>query len=160
MVISHGFTGTFTDYTFLAEDLASRGYVVASVNHTHEATAVAFPDGRLEKSVFGSHLTQFVRSDAGALGFAVAVRLDDLKFVLKELERLNATDRQFVSRLDLDHIALAGHSLGGLTTLRALPNEPRFRVGVLLDGLMPPHIDESVPTRVDAGRRARSLERR
>ena len=28
------------DYTFLAEDLASRGYLVASVNRTREATAV------------------------------------------------------------------------------------------------------------------------
>jgi hypothetical protein len=36
------------------------------------------------------------------------------------------------------------NSLGGLTTLGALPSEPRFRVGVLLYGLMPPHIDESV----------------
>ena len=145
VVLSHGFTGTFTDYTFLAEDLASRGYVVASVNHTHEATAVEFPDGRLEKSVFGSHLTHYVRSDAGALGLAVAVRLDDLRFVLDELQRLNAgRDRDFTGRLDLSHIALAGHSLGGLTTLRALEREPRFKVGVLFDPVMPPHPPRSI----------------
>src|SRR5262249_10051558 len=34
VVFSHGYTGTFTDYTFIFEDLASRGYVVASVDHT------------------------------------------------------------------------------------------------------------------------------
>jgi len=47
VVFTPGYTGTFTDYTFLFEDLASRGYVVASVDHTYEATAVAFPDGDL-----------------------------------------------------------------------------------------------------------------
>ena len=46
----------FTDYTFIAEDLASRGYVVAAVDHPCEATAVEFPDGRVVKSAFGSHL--------------------------------------------------------------------------------------------------------
>jgi dienelactone hydrolase len=136
VTFTHGFTGTFTDYTFLAEDLASRGYFVGSVNHTHEATAVEFPDGRLETSVFGSHLTKYTRSDAGSLGFAVAVRLDDLQFVLNELARLNAASGgDFAGTLDLARIALVGHSLGGLTTLRALEREPRFKAGVLLDGL-------------------------
>jgi len=58
VVFTHGYTGTFTDYTFLFEDLASRGYVVAAVDHTYEATAVEFLDGRLVKSVFGSHLAE------------------------------------------------------------------------------------------------------
>src|SRR5262249_4668064 len=54
VVLTHGFTGTYTDYTFLAEDLASRGYIVVSVNHTLEATATELAGGRLEKSVYGS----------------------------------------------------------------------------------------------------------
>jgi dienelactone hydrolase len=144
VMISHGFTGTSSDYTFLAEDLASRGYVVASVNHTREATAVEFPDGRLEKSVFGSYLTRYVRSDTGALGFAVSVRLDDLRLVLSELQRLNAEGGRFAGRLDLNRIALAGHSLGGLATVRALSSESRFKAGVLLDGLVPPSLDRPV----------------
>ena len=141
VVFSHGFTGTFTDYTFLFEDLASRGYIVASVDHTYEATAVEFPDGRLEKSVFGSHLTNYVRSDAQALTFAVSVRLDDLNLVLNELERLNAEpDSPFRAKLDLSRIALAGHSLGGLTTILGVENEPRFKVGIILDGVLPDHL--------------------
>ena len=137
--IEHGYTGTFTDYTFLAEDLASRGYVVAAIDHTHEATAVAFPDGRLEKSVFGSHLTQWTRNDRGVLELAVAVRLGDLRFALAELTRLSASGGDLGDRLDLGQIALIGHSLGGLTTLRALESEPRFKAGIVLDSLPPPH---------------------
>jgi len=145
VVLEHGFTGTYTDYTYLAEDLASRGYVVAAVDHTHEATAVEFPDGRLEKSVFGSHLTKYTRSDAGSLGLAVAVRLDDLRFVLNEMARLNAApDGDLSGRLDLTRIALVGHSLGGLATIRSLESEPQFKAGVLLDGVTPPHFPKAI----------------
>jgi pimeloyl-ACP methyl ester carboxylesterase len=139
--LSHGFTGTSTDYTFLAEDLASRGYVVAAIDHTYEATAVTFPDGRLQKSVLGSHFTSDWHNDSGTLGFAVAVRLADLRFVLGKLTVLNSgSDSGFSGRLDLSRIAIAGHSLGGLTVLRALESEPRFKAGVLLDAVVPPHL--------------------
>jgi dienelactone hydrolase len=143
--LEHGFTGTFTDYTFLAEDLASRGYVVVAVDHAGEATAVEFPDGRLEKSVFGSYLTNYSRSDMGALGFAVAVRLDDLRFVLDELERMGTESASpFEGRVDMSHVALVGHSLGGLTTLRGLESNERFKAGVLLDGVMPPNFSTHI----------------
>src|SRR5205085_11064719 len=90
IVASHGYTGTLTDYTFIFEELASRGYVIASVAHTYETTAVALPDGRLAKSVFGSHLSaDSLRTDDQSLSFARTVRLQDLRFVLRELERLN-----------------------------------------------------------------------
>ena len=139
--LSHGFTGTSSDYTYLAEDLASRGYVVASIDHTNEATAVAFPDGRLEKSVLGSYLTDDWHSAPDTLSLAVAVRLADLRFVLDQLAALNsAHDGNFDGRLDLAHIALVGHSLGGLTTLRALENEPRLKAAVLLDAVVPPRL--------------------
>jgi len=138
VVFTHGYTGTSTDYTFLFEDLASRGYVVASVNHTYEATAVEFPDGRLVKSVFGSHLGNTVRSDEEAVSFAVSVRLSDLKFVVNELERLNASaESPFVGKLDMSRVALAGHSLGGLTAILGIEEEPRFRAGIVIDGVMP-----------------------
>jgi putative ABC transport system permease protein len=34
--------------TAVVEDLASRGYVVVTVDHTYETSAVEFPDGRVE----------------------------------------------------------------------------------------------------------------
>jgi predicted dienelactone hydrolase len=138
VVFSHGYTGTFTDYTFLFEDLASRGYVVASVDHTFEATAVAFPDGRLAQSVFGSHLANSMRADGDSMNFAVSVRLEDLRFVLNSLASLNSDDASsFAGKLDMAHVALAGHSLGGLTTILGVEEDSRFRAGVVLDGVVP-----------------------
>ena len=138
VVFSHGYTGTFTDYTFLFEDLASRGYIVASVDHTFEATAVQFPDGRLLKSVLGSRVDNTLRMDQQAISLAVAARLTDLKFVMDQLQLLNASRTgPFAGRLDLSHVALAGHSLGGLTALLGLQLEKRFGAAISMDGVVP-----------------------
>jgi dienelactone hydrolase len=138
VVFTHGYTGTFTDHTFLFEDLASRGYVVASVGHTYETTAVEFSDGRLAKSVLGSHIGDTWRIDGQSTSLAVAVRLSDLKFVMDELERLNVSNTSpFAGKLDLSRVALAGHSLGGLTALLGVEFDSRFRAGISIDGMMP-----------------------
>jgi dienelactone hydrolase len=138
VVFTPGYTGTFTDYTFLFEDLASRGYVVASIDHTYEATAVEFPDGRFATSVFGTHLAEGARMDDKSVVMAVSVRLNDLKFVLDELQRVNAdTQSPFLGKLDLSSIALGGHSLGGLATTLGMAAEPRFRAAFVLDGVLP-----------------------
>jgi predicted dienelactone hydrolase len=134
VVFTHGYTGTFTDYTFLLEDLASRGYIVASLDHTYEATAVQFPDGRFVHSGFGSHLGNKLLEDEADLTFALSVRLDDLKFIVDELDRLNRSARSpFAGKLDTSRIAVAGHSMGGLAASVAVDREPRFRAGLIID---------------------------
>ena len=149
VVFTHGYTGTFTDYTFLYEDLASRGYVVASVDHTYEATAVEFPDGRLATSVLGSHLANNFRVDFETLRFVVSVRLDDLRFVLNELQRINnEASGPFDGKLDMSRVALAGHSLGGLTTLLGVRADSRFRAGILLDPYMSEEVSNPTLTSV------------
>lgn len=138
VVFTPGYTATFTDYTFIFEDLASRGYVVASVDHTYEATAVELPGGRLVASVFGSHLGGKLRGDDQALSFATSVRLGDLKFVVNELQRLNLqVNNSFAGKLDMSRIAVVGHSMGGATAFLALEQEARFRAGVIIDGFVP-----------------------
>jgi pimeloyl-ACP methyl ester carboxylesterase len=138
VVFSHGLTGTFSDYTFLFEDLASRGYIVVSVNHTYEATAAVFADGRMAKSLYGSHLTRIVRQDESALSLAESVRVGDVRFVVDELERLNARPGSpFAAHLDTAAIATAGHSLGALTALQALETDARIRAAIVLDGVRP-----------------------
>jgi dienelactone hydrolase len=138
VVFTHGYTGTFTDYTFLFEELASRGYVVASIAHTFESTAVQFPDGRLLTSKTGSHLAKNLQMDEPSATLAVTVRLSDLKFVMNELGRINRREKNpFFGTLDLSRVAVAGHSMGGLTALLGVEMESRFRAAVSLDGVVP-----------------------
>jgi hypothetical protein len=146
LLFTPGYTATFTDYTFLFEDLASRGYVVASVDHTYEATAAEFPDGRLFTSVLGSHLDDSWKGDDRTMAVAVSVRLLDLRFVVNELSRLNVeTGSPFKGKLDLERLAIAGHSLGGATAFLALELDPRLRAAVFIDG----HIDQATIRRTD-----------
>jgi len=138
VVFTHGYTGMFTDYTFLFEDLASRGYVVASVNHTYEATAVQFPDGHLAKSLIGDRFGHTLQLDDKVTWFAVAARVSDLKFVMDQLQRMNSSrSGPFTDKLDLSHVAIAGHSLGGMTALLGMEMDPRFRAALSIDGVIP-----------------------
>src|SRR5207302_5407942 len=47
LLYSPGSTEMRSDATALVEDLASEGYVVVAIDHTHEAQLVEFPGGRL-----------------------------------------------------------------------------------------------------------------
>lgn len=139
VVFTPGYTGTFTDYTFLFEDLASRGYIVASVNHTYEATATEFPDGTFVKSLLGSHIDNSWRGDDKTLSLASSVRLRDLRFVLDELDRINKRSNDaFTGKFDLSRIAIAGHSAGGTIALDALERDARFKAAVILDSYFSP----------------------
>jgi Chlorophyllase enzyme len=134
ILASHGYTGMFTDYTFLFEDLASRDYVIASIAHTYETSAVEFPDERLATSVFGTHFVEeTLRTDEQSLRFAASVRLRDLKFVAAELNRLNAGGSPFTGKLDLGQIAVLGHSMGSDTAMASLRQQFALRAAVLLD---------------------------
>jgi len=151
VVFTHGYTGTFTDYTYIFEDLASRGYIVASVNHTYEATAVAFPDGRFVHSGFGSHLGNSLLEDDQALALALTVRVDDLRFLAGELERLNAERGPFAGKLDTGKFAVAGHSMGGLAASLGVGRDRRFKVGIILDvhdGEVPDAVVKTIATPV------------
>jgi len=135
VLLTHGYTGTLTDYTFLAEDLASRGYVVASVAHTYESTAVEFPDGRLVLSVLGSHFrVDALRTDEQTISFAAHVREQDISSVLDELQRRNATSGDFLaSHLDFRRVAVMGHSLGGIAALAIVSRDPRISAAIVMD---------------------------
>lgn len=139
VIFTPGYTATFTDYTFLFEDLASRGFIVASVAHTYESTAVQLSDGQVAKSVLGSHLDNSWHADEETFTFATSVRLQDLEFVLNELVRLNAQPgNPFTAQLDVSHVAIAGHSMGGVTALLASRLDSRFKAVVMLDAAVAP----------------------
>ncbi|OKJ05584.1 alpha/beta hydrolase family protein [Kitasatospora sp. CB01950] len=123
--------------TGLVEDLASRGYVVVTVDHTWEASEVSLPGGELATSVF-PELAQDPALDMGALlRKMIGTRVDDTRFVLDELARLK--DSRTLppgvgAALDLGRIGMVGHSGGGSTALQAMHDDPRISAAVNMDG--------------------------
>ncbi|TCC35262.1 hypothetical protein E0H75_41490 [Kribbella capetownensis] len=124
--------------TALVEDLASRGYVVVSIDHTHEAQVVEFPSGRLE---LNRQPTEPTDHDYAA---ALRVRQDDARFVLNQLAILNAGGNPDAEHrrlphglpgsLDLSNTGMFGHSLGGDTAAETMALDHRILAGVDLDG--------------------------
>lgn len=100
VVMSPGFSFPRATLTSLAEDFASRGYLVAAVEHTYESVATTFPGGRTTPC-----LACVDGQDAAKV---VAGRVKDVRFVLDEL-----SEGRWGRRIDRSKIAMVGHSIGG-----------------------------------------------
>ena len=91
IVMSHGYPGNRFLMSHLAENLASKGYVVASIDHTDSTYRT--------QAAFGS--TLYNRP------------LDDL-FVLDQMAKLNADPTSALAgRIDAGNAGLIGYSMGG-----------------------------------------------
>ncbi|MEV0829073.1 alpha/beta hydrolase family protein [Nonomuraea rubra] len=125
VLLSPGFTKPVSTLTSLAEDLASRGYVVAGIDHPYESYATTLADGTVAECLACDSDT-----DPG-FGTGVAqVRAADASFVLDRLP--SAWDGSAV--LDRSRIAMAGQSIGGASALAAMARDSRIRAGINLDG--------------------------
>jgi predicted dienelactone hydrolase len=118
-------------YTGLVQDLASHGYVVAAIDHPHDANIVSFPDGHTVS--IGK-----VGESNNAIGNALTVRIADTRYVLDMLTRLNRDRRNdpFYGMFDLDHVGMFGHSLGGATAAAAMLTDRRLDAGLDMDGFL------------------------
>lgn len=104
IVISHGLGSDRTSFAYLAEFLASHGFVVAVPEHP------------------GSNAQQL---DALLGGIANEVteprefvdRPLDVKYILDHLEFLSASDSEYRGRFNMEQIGVIGQSFGGYTAL-------------------------------------------
>lgn len=91
VLISHGYPGNRFLLSHLAENIASKGYVVASIDHRDS-----------------------LYSDKAAFGSTLVNRSLDQKFVLNQIAALASGGEGFLSGLaDTDNSALIGYSMGG-----------------------------------------------
>jgi hypothetical protein len=125
--------------TIAVAELASRGFVVVTVDHTHE-TLVEFPGGRLVAPAIPENPSDL----EAAKRLYMDAREADTVFVIAELDRLARgenpdTDGRelpagLAGALDMSRLGIFGHSAGGLTASRVPRAEPRVRVAANLDG--------------------------
>ncbi|GAB2630282.1 alpha/beta hydrolase [Kribbella swartbergensis] len=126
--------------TAQVEDLASRGYVVVTMDHTHD-TPTEFPGGRFLPGVPADQLP-----DPAFTRKAVETRTADARFVLDQLERIargenpDADGKRLpagvAAGLDLRKVGMFGFGLGGYATANTLLEDRRFAAGLDLDGTL------------------------
>jgi dienelactone hydrolase len=127
IIYSPGGGGSRFMGTALVEDLASRGYLVVSVDHTFTGP-VQFPD-RTEGLGRGVDNATVMRTRAA-----------DTSFVLDTLAARG---------IDLSVVGMFGHSMGGFTTAEAMITDRRIDAGVNLDGSMDPRAGQAATKGVD-----------
>ncbi len=116
LIISHGYPGNRFLLSHLAENLASKGYVVASIDHTDSTY-----------------------SDQAAFGSTLLNRPLDQLFVLNEMTRLNANDPAGTLKglVNTDVTGLIGYSMGGYGVVNTIGGG--FTSTVVASPLAPPN---------------------
>jgi pimeloyl-ACP methyl ester carboxylesterase len=120
-IINHGNTVKFTEYSFLANVFAARGYEVISIQHDLPTdppmvTKVGEP--------FVGRLAQILRGVA------------NIKFAVEEM-------REVQPNADYDHLTVVGHSLGGDITMYFAKQYPdHVKKVVTLDNLRIPFMTD------------------
>lgn len=139
VLFSPGYPQSRFHNTALVEELASRGYIVVTMDHTHEGP-VEFPDGRFVPG------TDVLNPTAQQTEPVIAARVLDTKFVLDQVTLLayglnpDAERRKLPAGLrqaiDIRNVGMAGFSAGGHTAGLAMAIDRRIKAGVDLDGTL------------------------
>ena len=122
-------------YTSLASEIASHGYIVIGINHPYDVPAVELSDG----SVAPYNKSQWSLNPQEHQAYTaerIKVRVADVLFTFSQIESLNRdTNSPLAGILDLNNVAVAGHSLGGITASEACKANSRFKACLNFDGL-------------------------
>lgn len=133
ILLSHGAGTSMEVQTSLATELASHGYIVATIDHPYVSAATIFPN----RIVSAREAT--VNFDVSEPAVPITqIMADDASFVIDMLEDLNtgATSSIFQRRLDLNRIGIIGHSVGGAVAYNLAINEPRIKAAINIDGVV------------------------
>jgi len=118
-VLNHGNTVKFTEYSFLANIMAARGYLVLSIQHDLPTDA---PMVTKVGELYVGRLTQIERGVA------------NIRFAVAQMQKTQAN-------ADYDHLTVVGHSMGGDITMYFAKQYPeQVRKVVTLDNLRVPFV--------------------
>lgn len=141
VIISHGWRGFKNLHTDYAEELASLGYIVVSIDHAYGSVATVYdendvaylnPDAlpdRNNTSDFITYANQLVYTYASD----ITVTLD----YLEEINEVNSGSR-FSGKLDINSIGLIGHSTGGGADVAVALDDERIKAVIGLDAWVEP----------------------
>lgn len=163
IIYSPSFYGLNRENTMLFEELASRGYIIFSINHSFETIVSVYPNGeavlgnldyvydsyesngKLEEKFYNEFYTikdqnkrkeilkDILKVDKSS-EFLIRERTMDVVYLLDEIERLNIEDSMYSSKIDLDKIGAMGWSFGGATAMEASIADARINSVINIDG--------------------------
>jgi dienelactone hydrolase len=140
VIMRAGASAEVWNYSTLAEDLASHGYVVVGFDAPYRTYSVVFPDGRVMRRTPENNPElcedQEQAQQARCVNKVLTAWTADIAFVLDQLERLNVSDPtgKFPGRLDMTRVGVFGHSFGGAQAAQFCSLDSRCKAGIDVDG--------------------------
>jgi len=120
-ILNHGNTVKFTEYSFLANAFAARGYLVVSIQHDLPSDP---PMVTKVGELYVGRLPQYQRDIA------------NIKFAIEEMQKVQAN-------ADYDHLTMVGHSMGADVSLYFAKLYPdHIKKVVTLDNLRVPFMTD------------------
>ena len=134
LLLSPGLSIPREQYTALSAELASRGYVVIALSAPYESAVTVLAGGHVVGQT--THPDVMGPPPHPAIERLIDIRAADASFALDQLSRLTRLDPRspLAGHLDLQHVGIIGHSIGGATAVQVIAADPRFKVAVNLDG--------------------------
>lgn len=160
IIFNHGYNAYVECNTFLCCELASNGYVVASVGHAYEAVANEYEDGsfdlydkKINKMIYDDgpiktilHQSKIIKDKGTPEELAAkfeAFQKKHCTYIIKRIPQwaqdtmcaVNEIKTRYADRIDFSKgFGATGHSLGGATAYYLCHHENEFACGINIDG--------------------------
>jgi hypothetical protein len=137
VIMRGGASAEVMNYSTLAEDLASYGYVVVGLDAPYRTGLVVFPDGRVMRRTPENNPELYTGQELERRAKKLlAAWTGDMAFPLDRLAQLNASDAsgKFKGRLDMTRVGVFGHSFGGAQAAQFCHEDSRCKAGIDIDG--------------------------
>ena len=149
ILFSHGLSGMRFQNTALIEELVSQGYVVLAPDHSYGANITIFDDGTIAHYEAGERRS-LNASFVSTLDLTqIHILVGDLQFIINTLDSDRGDPFLRSLPMDLEHLGIVGHSLGGAAALSAMALDDRIRAAMVLDGWYAPVPDSIITTGIN-----------
>lgn len=146
LIFSHGAFGVRMSNASTFRELASHGYIVASIDHTYQAFYTAFSNGK-SIPINTKFLNDAMKVSADRLPVSetfkithdwLQLRTADIELVIDSLKagELGVTAEWLNGHMDLTKIGLFGHSLGGAASAQVCREREDVKAAIVIDGTM------------------------
>jgi dienelactone hydrolase len=131
LLFSPGYSIPRLYYSVLASAIASEGFIVITMDHPGDANIITYPDGH-------TVLNNDVSQSTASMKKEIPIRTADASFVIDQLKNKTAMGQLIPKRgpkpFKTDHVAMFGHSLGGVSSVIAAGEDSRIRGAINWDG--------------------------
>lgn len=135
LLFSPGWSMSRLIYSVLASAVASKGFIVITIDHPDETAVITYPDGHAIYHVSSSEaptIEEFTNY--------MYRKVVDSSFIIGQLSNATAMAELLPQRgghaFSTDRVAMLGHSLGGAASVYATGQDPRVRAAINWDGTL------------------------